>query len=106
MPQNLGRNDLCWCGSGRKYKKCHLDRASQSALPFAAVQAAMRADVARRPAVIRTPHQAARESVGSHSSTGGSAISDCRRYQPRAEGELILAAAAMLYGSSVLFGGE
>lgn len=19
-----GRNDLCWCGSGRKYKKCHL----------------------------------------------------------------------------------
>lgn len=20
----LGRNDVCWCGSGRKYKKCHL----------------------------------------------------------------------------------
>jgi hypothetical protein len=20
----LGRNDLCWCGSGRKYKTCHL----------------------------------------------------------------------------------
>ena len=20
-----GRNDECWCGSGRKYKKCHLD---------------------------------------------------------------------------------
>ena len=20
----LGRNDLCWCGSGKKYKKCHL----------------------------------------------------------------------------------
>lgn len=20
----LGRNDTCWCGSGRKYKKCHL----------------------------------------------------------------------------------
>ena len=19
----LGRNDLCWCGSGKKYKKCH-----------------------------------------------------------------------------------
>ncbi len=19
-----GRNDLCWCDSGRKYKKCHL----------------------------------------------------------------------------------
>jgi hypothetical protein len=21
---NLGRNELCWCGSGRKYKACHL----------------------------------------------------------------------------------
>jgi tetratricopeptide (TPR) repeat protein len=21
----LGRNDPCWCGSGRKYKRCHLD---------------------------------------------------------------------------------
>ena len=20
-----GRNDLCWCGSGKKYKKCHID---------------------------------------------------------------------------------
>jgi hypothetical protein len=19
-----GRNDLCWCGSGKKYKKCHM----------------------------------------------------------------------------------
>jgi len=21
---NPGRNELCWCGSGKKYKKCHL----------------------------------------------------------------------------------
>ena len=21
--QKLGRNDLCYCGSGKKYKKCH-----------------------------------------------------------------------------------
>jgi hypothetical protein len=20
-----GRNEPCWCGSGRKYKKCHLE---------------------------------------------------------------------------------
>ena len=27
-----GRNDPCWCGSGKKYKKCHLplDRAGHS----------------------------------------------------------------------------
>lgn len=23
---DVGRNEPCWCGSGRKYKKCHLDR--------------------------------------------------------------------------------
>jgi hypothetical protein len=23
---DIGRNDVCWCGSGRKYKKCHLGR--------------------------------------------------------------------------------
>lgn len=23
MYKKLGRNDLCWCGSGMKYKKCH-----------------------------------------------------------------------------------
>jgi hypothetical protein len=22
---DLGRNDPCWCGSGRKYKKCHYE---------------------------------------------------------------------------------
>ena len=21
----LGRNDTCWCGSGKKYKKCHYE---------------------------------------------------------------------------------
>lgn len=23
-PKNIGRNDVCWCGSGKKYKKCHM----------------------------------------------------------------------------------
>ena len=23
MFKKLERNDPCWCGSGRKYKKCH-----------------------------------------------------------------------------------
>lgn len=22
----LGRNDICWCGSGKKYKRCHLEK--------------------------------------------------------------------------------
>jgi uncharacterized protein YecA (UPF0149 family) len=33
---DLGRNDPCWCGSGLKYKRCHLEKdqkkvASQTA---------------------------------------------------------------------------
>ena len=34
MPfRKLGRNEKCWCGSGRKYKHCHLDRESQEPFP-------------------------------------------------------------------------
>ena len=29
----LGRNDPCWCGSGRKFKSCHQGRSDQPALP-------------------------------------------------------------------------
>jgi hypothetical protein len=29
----LGRNDPCWCGSGRKYKHCHLDHYELPPLP-------------------------------------------------------------------------
>lgn len=27
--QKIGRNSLCWCGSGLKYKKCHLGREKE-----------------------------------------------------------------------------
>jgi len=37
-----GRNDPCWCGSGRKYKKCHWIRASERELPIEALTQAMR----------------------------------------------------------------
>ncbi len=26
-----GRNEPCWCGSGKKYKKCHLPEDEQKA---------------------------------------------------------------------------
>ena len=35
----IGRNDPCWCGSGKKYKKCHM-RADQAAAASAAGSAA------------------------------------------------------------------
>lgn len=42
MSPRIGRNDPCWCGSGNKYKFCHLDRDNESRLPFSAVAAEVR----------------------------------------------------------------
>ena len=58
-----GRNDLCWCGSGKKYKKCHaridehLDRlASEGAevLPRALLKTAEDIEGIKRSAAINT----------------------------------------------------
>ncbi|MBN2470439.1 MAG: SEC-C domain-containing protein, partial [Anaerolineae bacterium] len=40
----LGRNDPCWCGSGKKYKNCHYhaDRAERQTLQGGPPQAAGR----------------------------------------------------------------
>lgn len=32
---SIGRNEPCWCGSGKKYKKCHLDSDAAAANPDA-----------------------------------------------------------------------
>src|SRR5438128_1530842 len=44
MNVKIGRNDPCWCGSGRKYKKCHL------AADETAEHARLAAEQAARPA--------------------------------------------------------
>ena len=55
-----GRNDPCWCGSGRKYKKCHLGKEPVAApAPVSAPQRA--SQFFNRPrragALIKTPEQ-------------------------------------------------
>lgn len=32
MFEKLGRNDMCWCGSGRKYKQCHMHMDDKMAM--------------------------------------------------------------------------
>jgi SEC-C motif len=51
----LGRNDLCWCGSGKKYKKCHLSsdahkRLEEGLATRAAAEFAIRNGAAAPPA--------------------------------------------------------
>src|SRR5918992_4068383 len=33
----LGRNESCWCGSGKKYKRCHLGRHRQEPVPLSKI---------------------------------------------------------------------
>lgn len=44
----IGRNDFCWCGSGLKYKKCHLGRESQEPLPEQALRGISRQSFNRK----------------------------------------------------------
>jgi len=37
MINKLGRNDLCWCGSGKKYKKCHMEQDRFAERPQASI---------------------------------------------------------------------
>lgn len=39
--KKIGRNDQCWCGSGKKYKHCHLNREKEQTLPYKAIASQM-----------------------------------------------------------------
>jgi hypothetical protein len=39
--RRLGRNDPCWCGSGKKFKNCHLGRQTAQAVPLKALEHAV-----------------------------------------------------------------
>ncbi|MFO0624732.1 MAG: SEC-C domain-containing protein [Polyangiales bacterium] len=46
MSAKPGRNDLCWCGSGKKYKKCHLATDEAAALERSRAIAETRKEIA------------------------------------------------------------
>lgn len=39
MAKKIGRNQLCWCGSGLKYKHCHLNRIQEKPVALHEIQA-------------------------------------------------------------------
>jgi hypothetical protein len=43
--EKMGRNEPCWCRSGLKYKKCHLDREKQTPINIFEVEAKMMAEL-------------------------------------------------------------
>jgi SEC-C motif len=73
--QELGRNDLCWCGSGKKFKKCHLHREQQQPEnPFVAskkVAAFNRKKVCLHP---NAPGQCSEKVIRAHTIQRGSSL--------------------------------
>jgi hypothetical protein len=44
----IGRNDPCWCGSGNKYKKCHLNRTNEEAHPISRLIAELKSKISHK----------------------------------------------------------
>ena len=65
MAGKIGRNDPCWCGSGRKYKSCHMAFDEK----IAKYQAAGHKVPPRE--IIKTPEQIAARSRTSHCTVCG-----------------------------------
>jgi len=76
----IGRNDLCPCGSGKKFKHCHEGRDGEL---FALLQAR---DSGVAPAVV-APAAAAPQSVSAQLATGGSGMS--KPVQPGQRGRAV-----------------
>lgn len=74
--QRLGRNDLCWCGSGRKFKKCHLHRQrEQPENPYEALKKT--AAFNRKPMCLHpnAPGECSDKIVRAHTIQRGSSLS-------------------------------
>lgn len=66
----LGRNDKCWCGSERKYKDCHLHRASEKPLKFGQAKKKSVAKLWARKTCMHpeaSPSNCSGPAIGSHS---------------------------------------
>lgn len=44
----IGRNETCWCGSGKKYKRCHLNRANEEPHPIGRLIAELKAKISHK----------------------------------------------------------
>src|SRR5688572_20117605 len=69
------RNSPCWCGSGKKYKKCHLGRGTAEPLAISAVHDTLRTSFENRSCLYVYPEGARckKAAIRSHSirRTGG-----------------------------------
>ena len=62
MGKKLGRNEPCWCGSGLKFKHCHLNRPDQKPAPPWETEKALRGAFSKK--VCSVPKEWTEECVG------------------------------------------
>lgn len=67
MPSRLGRNDPCHCGSGKKYKACHLGQDEAKAREVRAKAEAEQPATAAAPAATPAESAKAAPAVARHS---------------------------------------
>ena len=84
-PMKIGRNDPCHCGSGQKYKKCHLakDDAAKSAELAAAAAAAAAQAKADADAAAEKEEDGKDESTGSVADRAAARSKDAAGTRPR-----------------------
>jgi len=73
MPSKLGRNDPCHCGSGKKYKKCHLSLDEEAERKQLAKTEIPKLDPETKKPGDKTPHNKPSQTrhPTSHSAKGG-----------------------------------
>ena len=65
----IGRNDLCWCGSGKKYKTCHLPTESGASIPLGQVKHTLRKEFKKKECLYPKghPHECSKKIIAAHS---------------------------------------
>lgn len=68
MDKKIGRNEPCWCKSGKKYKKCHLDRGKEIELTRSDLEKHVSHVLGSKKCSVSNvfPHQCAGQIVNAH----------------------------------------
>ncbi|MES2674460.1 MAG: SEC-C domain-containing protein [Pseudomonadota bacterium] len=73
---NLGRNEKCWCGSGNKYKKCHLDRDQQKPIDQSEAHRVANSSTSKKYCSVpdELKHECSRKIINAHTVSKGSSL--------------------------------
>lgn len=74
----LGRNEPCWCGSGMKFKKCHLDRDKQAPICQGEIQKQLNNFYANKVCSVPEPSksQCSKKIIKAHSVSKSSSLKE------------------------------